>query len=90
MPRRLRLRWRSFYRLDGLDVFDKPRPDLGSKLLWKVLEANPVRYFMRYRVGRHTAIYALATRILHNFLIVELELFREIVDSYLLLTSRHN
>jgi len=76
--------------LSDFDVFDKARARLRREFLWEVLETNPLGYFVGHRVRRHTYIYAFSTRILHYFLVVELELFREIVNSYLLLTCRHS
>jgi hypothetical protein len=80
---------RSFDWLDDLYVFDQARPDLRCDLFRKVLETNTLGYFMRNCIGRHTAIDTLATRIFHDLLIVELQLFREVVDSYLLVNCRH-
>ena len=74
----------------GLDVLDEPRPDLRGKLFREVLLSNSFRDFVRHCVRGHTNIDALATSILHDFLVIQLQLFCEIVDSYLLLNCRHN
>jgi len=71
-------------------VFDQARAHLRCDFFRKVLEANTLGHFVRYRVRGHTDVYTFAPRILHDFLVVELKLFREVVDSYLLLTCRHN
>jgi hypothetical protein len=85
-----RLRRSGFHRLGLLNVLDQARAHVRGGFFGKVLEANTVGYFMRNGVRRHTHVYALAPRIFHNFLVIELQLFRKIVNSYLLLTCRHN
>jgi hypothetical protein len=67
-----------------LCVFDKPRADGFDYFLWEVLGSNTFGDFVRHRVGGHTYVDAFASRVLHDFLVIELQLFSKIVDSNLL------
>jgi hypothetical protein len=80
---------RSLNWLDRLGVFDQTRADLGRELFGKVLLPNAIGDFVRHCIRGHTNVNPFATSILDNFLVIQLQLFCEIVYPYLLMNCCH-